>query len=347
MKIYDIISEAPSTAGTMSPGGIIIPAGSRTAAPQAPAPTAPNTGPQISKTRRATRAVTSAATGPRAKWVGEKIKKVILRDKIAGEVVNNKMLQALGGHLRFLKMVGYGAIAYEIWQQKIAIDTLIKEGQISKEDGNAAYRAEALKFVAAIVASAALRAVIRIITTISGLRWFLRIAGGLGAGVSAGGTIAIALATEAAIVYLTNKLTTPEGQEMLGWMVMNIIDPAAVWMYNMGFGKFFGEIKEISPEGGAKVAAATSADAQKRAAAKGGQGANPAPAAGAVPAKAAIDATSTEPEDPTLAATKATIGDIVKPGDKKWGTGNAGFPKAGGGNVDPSEYNKYNNKAPR
>ena len=38
MKIYDIISEAPSTAGTMSPGGIVIPAGSTTAAPT-PVPT--------------------------------------------------------------------------------------------------------------------------------------------------------------------------------------------------------------------------------------------------------------------------------------------------------------------
>ena len=321
MKIYDIISEAPATAPVVA-----------LAKP-------PKT------TRRAkTKPIPAPAAGnPKMDRVTELIKKVILRDKIGGQIVNNKMVQAMGGYLRAVKILGYGALAAELYTQKTAIDILVAEGQISKEDGSAAYRMQAGKFIAAIMASFAFRGVIGLITTLSGLRWMIRIGGGLAGAPSGGATIVLALATEAAIVWLVNKLATPEGQTMLAWMVLNIIDPSAVWMWNMGFGKFFGEIKEISPAAGEKVNAATQADAQKRATAKGGQGANPA-AGAAVPAKAAIDATSTD-QDPMAAALNLKTDDVLKANEKKWGVGNAAFPKGNAAKfVDQSELNS---KAPR
>lgn len=313
MKIYEIILEAPEA---VSPGGIVIPAGAKTATPVVTPPTKSYTaGNKAGKTYKAAK---DALGSPAVQRVNALAKKVILRDKIAGEVVNNKMAQALGGYLRFLKILGYGAIAYELWQQKIAIDTLVAEQQISKEDGSAAYRMQCEKFAAAILVSAGLRGLIRVISTVSGLRWVIRIGGALGGAPTGGATIVAALATEAAIVYLTNKLTTPEGQQMLSWMVMHLIDPAAVWMWNMGFGKFYGEIKEIDPEAGEKVDAATQANAQARAGDKTAQGAQPA--AGST-AKTDVDSTSSS----ELAAKPFD----ASGGNQKWGVSDpyANLPK--------------------
>lgn len=266
MKIYDIISEAPEA---VSPGGIVIPAGAKTAAPIPQAPVAPGKTAQVAGTvKKTVQTAKNVATSPGVQRVNALVKKVILRDKIAGEVVNSKMAQVLGGQLRILKMFGYATIAYELWQQKIAIETLVNEKAITKEDGDAAYRMQCEKFLAAILVSAGLRGLIRAISTVSGLRWIIRAGGALGGAPSGGATIVAALATEAVIVYLVNKLTTPEGQNMLSWIVMHIIDPGAVWMWNMGFGKLFGEIKEISAEGGEKVDTAVKANVQQSADAK-------------------------------------------------------------------------------
>ena len=322
MKIYDIISEA---------------------APATPSPTpttpAPVPGPTISRTRRVARAVTRNTTK-----AGSLVDKYIMTKQLHGTAVTGRMAQALGSYLRIIKWLGFYEIAVQLWQQKLAIDGLIAEKQISKEDGTALYRQQVEKMAVAIIATAAFGKLISSLKYIPVIKWFVRIAAGAGTvatlGALGGPAVVGALATEVGLIFLTKYLQSEEGQKALAYWVINIIDPGVVWLWNEGPGKIFGAWKAASEQ------SQTAADKTIKGK-DSGQGANPAQTAAAgaaIPAKDAITATSTEPEDPTLAATKATIGDILKPGDKKWGTGNAGFPKAGGGNVDPSEYKS---KAPR
>ena len=355
MKIYDIISEAPSTAGTTSPGGIVIPAGSRTAAPATTTtPATPNAGPQISKARSTARAISSGAATTKASLLKGRdlVDKYILTKKIHGTVVTNRMAGALGTYLRIIKYLGFYDIAVQLWQQKLAIEGLVAEKQISKEDGQALIRQQYEKMAVAIMATGAFAKIIRMLKYIPVIKWFVRIAGGLATGATLGAlggpSLAIALATEVGLIFLTKFLQSEDGQKALAFWVVNIIDPGVVWLWNEGPGKIFGAWKTASEESQTVADKTIKGKDSAPAANSSNQGANPAlatapAAAAAAPAKAAIDATSTD-QDPTLAATKTTIGDLLKPGDKKWGTGNAGFPKAAGGNVDPSEYKS---KAPR
>jgi hypothetical protein len=253
------------------------------------------------------------------------------------------MAQALGSYLRIIKWLGFYEIAVQLWQQKLAIDGLVAEKQISAEDGTALIRQQYEKMAVAIIATAAFGKLISSLKYIPVIKWFVRIAAGAGTvatlGAFGGPAIVFSLATEVGLIFLTKYLQSEEGQKALAYWVISIIDPGVVWLWNEGPGKIFGAWKVASEQ--SQNAADKTIKGKDS-----GQGANPADAApGAViPAKDAIKASSTEPEDPTLAATKATIGDLLNPGDKKWGTGNAGFPKAGGGNVDPAEYKS---KAPR
>lgn len=351
MKIYDIISEAPSTAGTMSPGGIIIPAGSTTAAPATTTvPVTPNAGPQISRTRRTARAVTRAGGKASASLskAGSLVDRYILTKKLHGTVVTSRMAGALGSYLRIIKYLGFYDIAVQLWQQKLAIEGLVAEGQISKEDGQALVRQQYEKMAVAIMATAAFAKMIRMLKYIPVIKWFVRIAGGLATGATLGAlggpSVAIALATEVGLIFLTKFLQSEDGQKALAFWVVNIIDPGVVWLWNEGPGKIFGAWKTASDEGQAKADTTIKGKDSAPAANSSNQGANPAPAAAAAaPAKAAIDATSTD-QDPETAAANLKVSDVVGTDGKKWAPKNPASPKPPGMNVDPSEYKS---KAPR
>lgn len=331
MKIYDIISEAPEYT---TPGGIVIPAGSKTAAPVATPARSVGSVPPSKAYTKASKTVSKAGT---------LVDKYILTKNLHGTAITGRMAQSLGSYLRIIKYLGFYEIAVQLWQQKIAIEGLVAEKQISKEDGDELMRQQYEKMAVAIMATAAFGKMLRMLKYIPVIKWFVRIASGLATGATLGAlggpAIAIALATEVGLIFLTKFLASEDGQKALAFWVVNIIDPGVVWLWNEGPGKIFSAWKTASDE---SQVAADKTIKGKDSAKPVAQGANPAPAAGAVPAKQAIDATSTE-QDPEAAAAGLKVSDVLNAGDKKWAARNPATPTAGG-TVDPSEYKS---KAPR
>lgn len=381
MKIYDIISEpntiesfledldntlikkglvveAPNVATQPIPGsasGLVMPAGSRTATPtpKAPNPAAPSqSSASVKRARIAAKKVSRTATKASASKMGTAIKGKIAKEltllDIHGDKVTKLIPKTAYKFMVVIKWLGMLPFFFEYWQDKIAISSLASKNEISAEDASAAHRIAVTELVTKIVVSAGFANLLKWLLRLRYLR-YAAIAGGAVAsvatlGIFGGPAIVAILATEAAALWLQNFLQSQQGKEIVAYCVVYAIDPALTWVWNKGPGAWSEALKapELSAAGSNKVIAATTANGKAPAKVAAATGAT-APGANQA-ANPAIAATSTEPEDPTLAATKATIGDIVKPGDKKWGTGNAGFPKAGGGNVDPSEYKS---KAPR
>lgn len=266
MNIYEIINEATPVDPAVRKAKLARAQASRVAAP-----TTASTPAQVA----------AASRGVAGTKVQDLVQKVILRDKIGGTMLTTKMSQALGGYLRIIKYFNFLQIAEQLWQQKIAIETLVTEKQITKADGDAAYRQQVEKMVVAIMATGGFASLIRGLKYIPLLKWFVRgaaaVATGASFGVLGGPSVMIALASEAGAIWFQNFLESPDGQKALAYWVTYFIDPSVTWLWNAGPGKIFGEWATISDEGGKKVDAATQAVSDKRA------GLPPAPAAPSTP----------------------------------------------------------------
>ena len=187
------------------------------------------------------------------------IDKYIIAHSIQGEVVTTRLGKAAGTFLRVIKLLGYYDIAVVLWQQKIAIEGLVKSKQISQEDGDAAIRQQYEKLVAAVLAGSGFAKLIGMLRFLPFVKWFVRagtlVATGATLGALGGPSIMFAIATEVGIIWLQKYLATKEGQEALAWWVAYIIDPSVVWVWNESFGKIVEawKIKEVSPEAQAKI----------------------------------------------------------------------------------------------
>jgi len=299
MKIYDIISEA--TAPVVAPA------------------TAPKT---VRRAKPTPAAPPPAKKAPALSSAGKLVDKYILTKKLHGTVITSRMAQALGGYLRIIKYLGFYEIAQQLWQQKIAIDMLIAEGQIPKEEGAALYRQQLEKFAIVIMGTAAFGNLLSKLKYIPIIKWFVRLAAGAAtvgtAGMLGGPAVMSALATEVGLIFLTKYLATNEGQKALAYWVANIIDPGVVWLWNEGPGKIFGAWKTASDTSQAKADSTIKGKASVTGA---NQAANPAQAtAPGQAANPAIDATSTEKDQSDIKASD------IKSTDTKWGVGNKYSP---------------------
>lgn len=300
MKIYEIIVEAPEA---VSPGGIVIPAGAKTAAPVVTPPTTAYTA--GNKAGKTFKAVKGAIANPSVQRVNELAKRVILRDKIGGATLETTMAKSLGGYLRLVKYFGFMQIAMELWTQKVAIDTLVAEKQITPEDGAIAYRQQVEKMVVAVMATAGFAKLIRGLRYVPLLKWLVRggalVATGASFGTLGAPSVALALASEAGAIWFQNFLESPDGQKALASWVTYLIDPSVTWLYNQGPGKIFGEWKTMSDAGQEKVDAATQAATDKKTDTKTDQGAQP----GANDSNSDVDSTSS-PVTPGASSAKPT-----------------------------------------
>ena len=231
MNIYEIISEAtPVDAATRQ---------SRLARAQA------------------SRVVPAATAAPKSSNVMDLVKKLVASGQVSEKTVNTTMMQKIGNAWPVVKFLGFAPLAYTIWQQYTAVDQLLAAKQISPADAEAGKRIIITQGVAAVMATGAFGKLIKIVTTLSGIRWFIRGIGLVSSTVSLGASIAVTIATEAGIIWLQQYLATKEGQEQLAYTVLYFIDPGTVWLWNAGPGKIFGEWKDISDKGAEKVKVAT------------------------------------------------------------------------------------------
>lgn len=210
------------------------------------------------------------------------IKQVILRDRIGGVALETKMAQSLGGALRIIKYFNFFQIAEELWQQKVAIETLVAEKQISQADGAAAYRMQIEKMVVAIIATGGFASLIRGLKYVPLLKWVVRggavVATGASLGTLGAPSVALALASEAGAIWLQNFLESAEGQKALAYWVIYFIDPSVTWLWNMGPGKIFGAWATASDNAQEKLKTLPdkTQPAAKTNASTTGQGARPA-----------------------------------------------------------------------
>lgn len=373
MKIYDIISESGTIESFLSetdrtlakkgiileapeyttPGGIVIPSGAKTATPtpKAPNPNAPSqSSANVKRARIAAKSTVRGVKTASASKMGAAIKSKIAKEltllNIHGEKVTKFIPKTAFKFMVVIKWLGMLPFFYEYWQDKTAISSLESKKELSPEDASAAHRIAVQELVAKIVISAGFANLLKWLLRLRYLR-YVALAGGAAASVATlglfgGPAIVTVLATEAAALWLQNFLQSQQGKEIVAYCVVYAIDPALTWVWNKGPGAWSEALKapELSAAGADKVVAATSATGKANT--KVAAATNVAPAAAGQAANPAIDASSTSP-DPETAAANLKIGDVIK-SDKKWGVGNPAFPKAGGGNVDPSEYKS---KAPR
>jgi hypothetical protein len=277
MKIYDIIAEAPEVT---TPSGIVIPAGAKTAAPTPGAPLPANAGPQISRTRRTTRNVKAATTsfydglgkaksGKINRFFGINLTPTSV--KIGGKMVP---LDQLPGVVKLsfyaaklLKFLSLMPFVYGYFGKRAILQDMVAQGELDKEDLDHALRMAATEAIANLLSTGAiLKFAGVLVKAVSGVRWALTLIQGLvGAGAAAptgGASAAAAVAgivmTTAATVAINTWLQSEEGQSMMAQLVMGIIDPSVVAIYNVSFGTVFGKMKELSQAGQAPVQKALS-----------------------------------------------------------------------------------------
>jgi hypothetical protein len=187
------------------------------------------------------------------------IDQYIVAHKIQGEVVTSTLGKTAGTFLRVIKMLGYYDIALQLVQQSIAIKGLVAAKQITAEEGVAAYRQQCEKMVAAVIAAGVVTKLMSLLKILPFIKWFVRagavVATGASLGTLGGPSIMLAIATEVGIIWLQKYLATKEGQEVLAWWAIYIIDPSVVWLWNESFGRIVEawKIDPLSKEAQAKV----------------------------------------------------------------------------------------------
>jgi hypothetical protein len=273
MNIYEIISEAPEAT---TPGGIVIPAGAKTAAPK-PGPSMPaNAGPTISAPRQAVRKVTSVydalgkskaakITGNFAKFLTPSTV-TIKGQQIALENLP-KVVQIAGTVSALLKFLSLMPFVWGYYGKYVIIDNMVTSGELDKEDREPALRLLAEETIANLLAGGVILKMAKwLMALVTGGGWAIRLisagAGGTAAlatgGVSIAAAVASIAATTAATVVINTWLQSESGQEMMAKLIMGIIDPALVAVYNVSLGTIFGKMKELSKEGEAPVEKALS-----------------------------------------------------------------------------------------
>lgn len=244
MKIYDIISEAPETT---SPGGIIIPGGAKTAEPL------PSTD-VVSKVKGAAKSIKGKAATITANPLSKKIDSIVSSTPIFKKQAET-LLQKIGSsYLWFLKAFNIYEIAVGLRARWLVIDDLADKGELTSTDISAAKRVEAEKAIVELTAAGTIARLIKWTLRIITLGKIGSAVGGILATVFTGGVLSAAafaefFLIEAASLAFQQWLETPEGQEGVAWVVINCMDPTAVWLYNLGFGRMNGEIKGLSKSG--------------------------------------------------------------------------------------------------
>jgi hypothetical protein len=235
------------------------------------------------------------AAGKTAKLINQ----WIITHKLHGTVLTNWVAKSAGTYLRVIKYLGFYDIAVQLIQQRTAINGLVASKQITAEEGEAAKRQLYEKMVAAILVTTSFAKLIGLLKYLPFVKWFVRAGGvvatGATLGIAGGPSIMIALATEVGVIWLTQYLSTKEGQEALAWWVVYIIDPSVTWAWDNSIGrisdswksskiskdaqaKVDGTIKGKDDSTGSGIAGKPSADAKKDIAASSSDMFTPVPA---------------------------------------------------------------------
>lgn len=253
MNIYEIIREAPET---VTPGGIVIPAGATTAAPLPSPPSPANSGPQISTARRKVRTVTVPGQKAIDKAFAGRLgkDKILLRGKQVdiGSLGNVGKISVVA--LNLVKYLSLLPFVFGYFGKLAILDDMVAQKELSQEDLGPARRMATEQLAANIVAAGAVIKMVKGIGLIlRGGRTALAAMGLISAiptgGATLGPTLAAFAASSIAITAINMWLQSEDGQKAVTYLIMTLIDPLVVGAYNLTAGQFVDKLKAISPGG--------------------------------------------------------------------------------------------------
>jgi hypothetical protein len=253
MKIYDIISEE-ELPGFLQPklkGGTWTPP----AAPVTPPPESPSTAAKVSgAVKGAAKSVKGAAKSVASNPLSKKIDRLVSSTPVFKAQAVSKLAKIGSAYLWFLRLFNMYDIAVGLHARWLVIDNLAAKGELTGTDVEAAKRVESEKAIVELTAAGTIAKIIMWVLRIITLGKLGSKVGGVVATVMTGGVLGAAafaeiFLVEAASLAFQKWLETSEGQEAVAWLVINCMDPTAVWLYNLGFGRMTDEIKGLSKSG--------------------------------------------------------------------------------------------------
>jgi hypothetical protein len=248
MKIYEIISEAPSLPPgyTTTPGGIAVPQSATTpttASASTPPYTPSNSIPSKkvgifgrtapSKPSKTTPTSTGSSPGQDiGKWVNERQKKW-RANKTRAQRVERVWMGKYGFFLTSLmKVLGVGIALTELYVDLEGLDEDFQNNQLNKKQVESAREFLFGVFSAQILVPAVARRIAGAKTILLIVRIIKNLAGAAAGGISAGATIAAAVASEAFFIWLQAWLGSDAGKD---WIANTFL---------MGIVKTMGKIPE-------------------------------------------------------------------------------------------------------
>jgi len=173
---------------------------------------------------------------------------------ISKTVVNTRAEKILGGYLTIVKYLNLFTFAYQFYEDYIAIEAMVQNGELPAEDEGTAKRLVAERMVVSMMASGVILRVIQYFFRMVLIGKTLSKVAAAGvtiftAGIIAPGAIALILAQEAASLALQQWLSTEDGRKTVAYIVVHLFDPTMKFLWDMGPGKFVGKLKGLSTEG--------------------------------------------------------------------------------------------------
>jgi hypothetical protein len=175
----------------------------------------------------------------------------------AGAKILNSLPKGMMAYFRILKWLGFVDIALEFYQNKQQLEALLKDGSLKQADYNVGVRMLVEQTTAKILLSGAMARMLRyIIEGIFILRWTGRAIGVVGSvaslGLLGGPLVIEILATEAIAIMFQRWLNSEDGKTAMAYIVMYCIDDTLVWVWNLGFGYYFQNLKAMALSSEAK-----------------------------------------------------------------------------------------------
>ena len=139
---------------------------------------------------------------------------------IKTQQVTDMWTKRIGPWATFFKALGIGAAIVQLYKQLYILEAMYVQGKLPGDDGGHAKYVEQREFefgvfIAQVLAPTLTKWIARAVASITGIKWAIRVLGGVSTYATAGATILAVIATEAFALWLQNWLGTNRGRDVL------------------------------------------------------------------------------------------------------------------------------------
>jgi len=158
---------------------------------------------------------------------------------IKTQQVTEMWTKRVGAWGTFFKALGIGAAIIQLYKQLYILEAMYVQGKLPGDDGGYAKYVEQREFefsvfITQVLTPTLVKWTARAVASITGIKWAIRVLGGVATYATAGATILAVIATEAFALWLQNWLGTNAGRDVLfnwtGGMIRYIGKPVdSLW----------------------------------------------------------------------------------------------------------------------